>query len=553
MADEFIYQESLSSESTQHPFIDKEVLYVTDSNNGSYSGGQIQIDTSTLSNSGKWLDFSEAVLEVPFVMTMKSDTDLTSASPSGFMMGLKNGNHQIIDSLQVDYNNHNVIQLQQLTNAYVSYKMITSWSESDIDKWGSEVGFHPDTAGSSSYSAGASADGNGTSANVPLDPVAQYVYTGTQPLAQSNQGYLKRLQTTSHPAGGYAGNPALATASALNSIGKSYFSDDGGSGSARIYKWSILATIRLKDIADFFDKIPLVRGAFLRLTINFNACSQTITTVAAGPTMVQAAPVMLAGRTNPMLMASSEVGAPMNLPVAGGLGAVLSVACGVVSVASPAGTNSILNAVRLYCPAYTMDPLSETEYLSQRVKEVEYEDVYQYTVAEVASGASFNQILTNGISHAQQLVILPVFSDTAGEAATIALKPNQSIFDTVPATSSPLTAINQFNCAISGANVFQQNVQYDFDMFQNEVARDNALSGGAMVGLTSGLLSRYDWDNLYRYMTVDISRRLPAEDSIPKSITITGTNVGAKALTLYTWISFKRSVSIDLSTGSILV
>lgn len=552
MSDEYILQKSLASDKLAQPFINKEVLYISDSNNGAYNG-QIQLDTSVLSNSGKWLDYSAGTLEIPFIMTMKSDTDITGATlTSGWLMGLKNGHHQLVDSIQVDYNNTNVVQLQPFTNAYVSYKMMTGWSQDQLTKWGAQCGFQPDTAGASMFSAGASANGNGSSNNVPLDPIIQYVYTGARPQVQSNEGFRKRLEVTSCPAAGYGGNPALVTSAAHNTLAKSYFDNDAGAGSARIFRWHVLASIRLCDLCDFFKQMPLVRGAFLRLTINYNSCTQTVTSVAVGPTLVQAAPTMTAGRTNPMLMASSAVGAPMNLLVAGGGGAVLSLACGISSVASPAGTNALLSSCRLYIPAYEMSPVAESEYLSmKRVKEISYTDIYQYTVSNVAAGASFNQILTNGIIGAEELVVIPVFNGTAGVAATIALQTYQSCFDTVPATSSPLAALTQFNVQLSGKNVFQQNLQYDSSVFRDEVVSANT-SDDNFAG-KAGLIGRQDWDALYRYYVVDLSRRLASEDAIPKSVTITGTNAGAKAVDLLCFISFRRSIQIDLSTGNLLL
>jgi hypothetical protein len=85
---------------------------------------------------------------------------------------------------------------------------------------------------------------------------------------------------------GFGGNPEINTAALANQIGKNYQTDNGVAAAGRVWQWNIMATIRLKDIADFFDKIPLVKGAFMRFTINYNTAAATVTSVAAGPTMV---------------------------------------------------------------------------------------------------------------------------------------------------------------------------------------------------------------------------------------------------------------------------
>ena len=106
--DSYLYEESIDSSSMVKEMAYKEMLYCLDQNSGSYNG-QIAFDTSILANSGKWLSYSEAYIQIPFHITAQSSLDATTHIPTGFALGLKNGYHQIIDSIQVDYNNTNVI------------------------------------------------------------------------------------------------------------------------------------------------------------------------------------------------------------------------------------------------------------------------------------------------------------------------------------------------------------------------------------------------------------------------------------------------------------
>jgi hypothetical protein len=559
--DSYLYDLSLKQESSAGgPMIEKEVLYATDSNGGSYNG-QIQLDTAILSNSGRWLAYSEAYLEIPFVMSLQSNTDITGGSLShGFMQGLKSGNWQIIDSIQVDLNNTNVVQLQPYTNFYCSYKAMSTWSLNDLAKYGQILGMAPDTAGSGSFAVAAAACGNGYSNNVVANPPAVF-----NPLIWSttsgdlyNAGFLKRLQATSYPLStnntGYGVNGlivSMTSASQANLVSKSYFSDNAGVAAARIYQWVMMLTIRLKDLADFFDKIPLMKGAFLRFTINYNSCQSVVTALAAGPSLLQAVPTMYSGRTNPMMMASSLANNPMNLAVAGG-NATFTSQCGVgktpTSILTPA-----ISSVRLYVPSYTLNPVMEEAYLSvQREKQIVYNDIYNYNITGVGSGVSFNQILTNGLADVQQLVVIPFYNNAANNAATLSINPYQSIFDPAPATTSPLAAISQFNVQLSGKNVFQQNQQYDFEQFMNEMAPTGSINGGCSVGLSSGLLGRWEWDNLYRYYVCDLSRRIPSEDRVPKSVQVLGLNNTAKIMDYICFIIFSRSIRVDLVTGSII-
>jgi hypothetical protein len=133
----------------------------------------------------------------------------------------------------------------------------------------------------------------------------------------------------------------------------------------------------------------------------------------------------------------------------------------------------------------------------------------------------------------------------------VALQPHQSIFDTVPATTSPACKIQQFNVFISGRAVFQSNQQYDFDAYQNELAL-SGVGGGMETGISSGLISRLGFDMNQCYYVVDLARRLSAEDVVPKSVQIQGINGSSFNVQLFCFVEYERSLTLDLSTGALL-
>lgn len=181
-----------------------------------------------------------------------------------------------------------------------------------------------------------------------------------------------------------------------------------------------------------------------------------------------------------------------------------------------------------------------------------YNDIYQYQTP-VQANQPFNALLTNGIPNPKTIVIMPFLQPTAnylGAAGnTIPTAPYLSPFASEPATTSPLVAFKNFNIQLAGVNMFIQNEDYDFEQFQNELSRQNAINGGLVDGLTSGLISERDFQTLYRYYVCDVSRRLPAEDAVPKSVQILGQSLCEKDVTLFTFIQFQRSIEIDLATG----
>ena len=72
--------------------------------------------------------------------------------------------------------------------------------------------------------------------------------------------------------------------------------------------------------------------------------------------------------------------------------------------------------------AYTFNPIYENSYLSQNIKKIEYEDLYQFQVLNVGAGANFNSLISNGIAGMQSVCVFPYFTSTANGG----LKPIES-------------------------------------------------------------------------------------------------------------------------------
>ena len=546
--DGYLYKETLIDSKDDIIAVDKQDLYVLDQNSGVYNS-IVTFDTSTLSNSGLYLAYSEAYLEIPFVVSFRSNVDITgpmATAIGSYVAGLKNGYHNLIDSIQVDYQNTNVVQQMSFTNFFVNYKLMSTMSPSDVAKWGSTIGFAPDSAGSCTYSAAASANGLGFANNrdnttaTNLTAVTRY---SSPDFANSGFAQRKR-QNTGYNLAGYSGIPAV---NALQ-VAKNYFSADTGAAAARIYYHVIIATIRLKDLSDFFAQIPLVKGGFMRIVLTYNSTQHAITGTAVGTTMTIATTTVRSGRTCPYMISSAVADNSTNTVIAVG-DQTLTIDSGIVRT-TQISPSVPLNSCRLYVPGYTLNPIKEAQLLqSKPVRDVFYNDIYTYSFTNIANNGTFNQLITNGIANIKYLVLIPV----ANISATAALVSDaQSPFSSVPATTAPMAALTNFNVLVGGRNVFQQNELYDFEAFIQQLSSINAINGGASTGLTSGLLTSYMFDNAYRYYVADLSRMSPIEEGVPKSIQVQGTNVSGYALDFICVVVFGRKISIDMATGGLV-
>jgi hypothetical protein len=639
MSDEVILDKSLADESGKPAtFVDKQFLYVNDSNNQNYSG-QIVIDSTTLSNSGSYIGWSEAFLAVPLVLQAECDV-LTSTAKFDFGMAMKSGYWQLIHSMSVEFNNGSVVQQTPFLNVFSSFKCLTSWSDADLKNWGKATGFAPDTADSWIYNpvvAAASAvnglQGSGqgfcnnrlaktfapngalsdvaypTAIPVPTDlPTTIASVTGllsTQVVLATeasglsdsvmgcaNAGLLQRMKwlnfdliASGATSGANVPNPLVTPVGGNVQANKALLLTGGRQGFTQIFKNYItsinetsraiifLAVIRLKDVCDFFDKMPLMKGATMRLYINTNQCLLPLSVTAAEveltgvitafPSLQLTAPptILGGGQTCPIMVSSADLGQGMNAiaPVkaaAPGNSKAMTVALSIVKTQFSNITpyQTPLTSVRLYAPAYTMSPQAEASYLSMSpTKKIVYEDLFQYQFNNVAPGP-FNFLVSNGLPNLKSLVMmgfLPAASNGITGAGQYVATPVASLlspFSSSGGTPDPISLTN-LNIQISGKNLFNDNKQYDYQEYLEQFVSSNQLNGSLTTGLGSGLIGESEWSDLYRYYYADCSRGLPQEAGVSRSIQVSGTNQSSVNVNLMIFASFSRSLTVDIRSG----
>ena len=342
------------------------------------------------------------------------------------------------------------------------------------------------------------------------------------------------------------------------------------------------AILRLKDLP-FFAKLPLIRGCYMKITMNINQCIFKVTKDANGLLNFDPSTLTLQGGTNPLMVAASVVptaevsianGADLAAgTITTGLQAATIVskfeACGscVITVSTTltasvcVGKNyfnphSALNLqplksqCRLYVPTYTMSPQYEQDYIALGQKTITYTELFTYPMYNVPAGQSFTQLITNGLAKMKRLMVCPFIaagshgSDNGGAS----FSPLVSPFTSEPATCSPYL-ITQYNVSLGGLQIYPQNVTYNYEMYLNEMNGAYGINANKTTGLCSSRISQIDYNNTYGYLVSDLSRRLPEDDTTAISVSITGTNAGAKALDLMCYVEYERFMTIDLLSG----
>ena len=579
--DTLVYDMASMSEGTPQIFVKKDWLNILDNQNGNYNGNQCVIDTSQLANSNKYMNYREAYLAIPMVLTAGASAATlvacqTAGTSADHTFGLKNWFGSIVHSMTLDYNGTTIIQQTPYIGLWNSFKLMTTLSKLDIDTNGATMGFYPDDAlafgfvpGANGVATAAALAGCGTFNNINyIEPTVVNAAHTTGNVG--NIGFLKRQQyinydaqtsgSTSGIAGGIPAAVGVAGYSTLLSTdraGAQYMSQittKAASTATGCFQISIMATVHLKHLHNFFANVPLLKGVFMKLTLNLN--QGYVSLVSSGVTdaysVVTVSTVAPQGGVLPIMIASQTANS-------GGAAALAYNTAGTVVVSLGVGTRppiasghtlasgQLPQSVQLYVPAYTFNSVYETAYLSSPVKKIVYTDVYQYQVLNVGQGASFNNLLTNGIANIKSVLILPFF--TTSENAGI--NPLQSPFDPAGAgPTSPLCLLTNFNVVVAGQNMIYNTQRYSYEQFLHQLQGANSINADLTDGLTSSLIDRLSFEREYCYYYVNCSRMLPVEEAVPKSVSIIGQNSSLKNIDLYCFIEYGVEVSIDVNSGA---
>ena len=561
MADEYDLQQSLQDQSDSFLAQNRTFAWVADSNNGSYAGGsQIVIDASGIANSGRYLSCNNSYIQVPLVLTLNAITgNLNNVTgENNFAASLKNSYTNLIHSMNVELGNNSVVATSAYSNMAINYQLLTSMSREDEQNLGSTIGFAKDEALSMRYiAAGPNVLGLGEINNVitrpNFDPALGY---GLSSFTQNTGRLTRMINSTSY-------DPAQETTESIQNViasGKNYSQRDNviagaGVNTGSVVNYYITATIPLNILSDLFAKMPLVKGAYLKITLNLNAgCSSTMLLNATGNAFTSVSSSSQNGVVPYMISPCITTQ---------GLHAVGATACTSMMLSIGVARNSFsgitynhptLSSCRLYACLYDLSPSCETMYLSKMpTKVVKYQDFMSFQTLSVGANASFSQILTNGISRVRKIIGIPQIAanfNFAGTAGTIA--PMNSPFSSSPATSTG-QAITNFNVLLSGVQLYAQNYNFSIEHFYQELRKINSTNGGSTIGMSSGLLSQTDFENAYRFITADLSRK-PSEavDNISKSIQVIGTNSGTYPIDIFWFVFYERQIEVDIQTGSLI-
>ena len=569
--DEFAFYNSQNEQKTEFIFNNAQQVYVPDQNSGSYPNGQVVFDLASLSNSGKYIDFQQSYITVPLVMNVNlGSSGGTPDNADVFAASLKNGFHQLINSMSVEITNAQVVNLTNLSNLDIHYRLLTSCSREDELNFLPSINFHKDTAESITYVDTSNNVGFGECNNI----IAQSVFAAStrwgNSLWNSNSGRLQRqLNTSFDPINGMngSGQTNLVSESSCKTVCKNYCIINGNTD----INHYILATIPLKIIHDLFKKLPLTKGMYMRLILNLNTQCQSVITVDQANSRFSGVTTTSLNNVFPCMLSPIGAAAGLILP-ASTAKVTLSLGIGKSYNTTTSYSHPVMTSCRFYAKVCEMTPAYEESYLSAvPTKTILFNDILSFSTSTITPNGTVSQILTNGVSRPRYLLIVPQLAGAINGAAKASLSaatytsvtngltsavgtPMNSPFSSSPATTGFHAAISSLNVLVSGQTIYQSNYMYGFEEWLQEVRGSNAINGGIPLGLSSGLLSQNDWENAYRFCYIDLSKRMSqSNDDISRSIQVSFTNAASYTMDYFYIIAYEKSINISTSTGALII
>ncbi|ETL86507.1 hypothetical protein L917_14062 [Phytophthora nicotianae] len=139
------YAHSVEPAQAETLFSSKKWTYIQDStSNTSQYSGQIQFNLSTISSQASFVNWEEAVIELPVKLqiTNASGGSITSTAAATFdQLVPKAGSWQFLDSVQVVIDATTVQTNQIHENVMAQFNALTEWSQDDLVNHGATTGF----------------------------------------------------------------------------------------------------------------------------------------------------------------------------------------------------------------------------------------------------------------------------------------------------------------------------------------------------------------------------------------------------------------------------
>lgn len=547
-ADNFIFDESIDPRdplSVSTPFLKKNLIYIPDqqAGNGSYTSGEVIIDSTSAASSGNLNDWRNSYTVVPMVDTVTctfATTGTISNAPSArFLIGSKN--FADLESVKVEANGKTIITATQGLEDLCTFKALCTSTRDSLNKDGALINFWPDDVGqvgvsATSYNAANSITAVGTTNNVGAN----------RGLIERQQNLLPTAQTS------FLSAAAVKTEGGCVDTTPSAVFSQTTSATTTMQDLHYVRIIRHKDILDYFDKHCLSRGVGYRFTFRFNQAVTTVTYASSTtpfanlPTTISTS--ITSGSKQPAMLCVGP-----GSTVAGLTLGTASVATLVLTHAIDTSANARINGCRMYIPSYELEPSHQESLLSQPIISKDFTDfMTQSTQTYAAAGTAINVQVSTSATNPRALIVVPRWSQTSTGNGGQGFFSDVSPFSTVPGSTDGLLSLTNIQIKMGSDYILPDRLNYSWSMFNDHINSIFALNG-AQTAQTSGLISKKMWEANHRYYAFDLSRYPDAMKNLPQMISLECTNNSAVSVELKCILVYGRNAENNLAVGTLTV
>ncbi|KAF4028931.1 hypothetical protein GN244_ATG19368 [Phytophthora infestans] len=470
--------------------------------------GQIQFNLSTISSQAAFVNWEEAVIQLPIKLQI-----------------LNAGGYSVTSTA--------ACTVDQLVPKAYAWQFIDSGSNFVLDEYRLPI---PGVAQNLD---------NMTTSNYINGTVGEWGLFNTF----SNVGaYERSLFTALDQSSGKLAYDIMGSNASIQAVSKPhvYVAPAGAvAAGAQFYVAHYLACIKLSDLSDYFKKCTMQKNTKGFIYISYNSSATSITT-GGSPGTVAATNIasmnsnMSFGNTCPILRNGSSAnttntGESTGLAVPGSTN--LLVTADVSGTAtSESGIAPSQTFSRLLVPTYSPNPSADNALIQKKT--------FRYFERVISKFAS---LLSN-----PKLIMQPVITNVTPGSSSLpdVINPFRSCFSTMPATTSPYAALKNIQVTVGNVPIWNNSVNFGYDLFVQEMSK-SGVDGGLNDVTKVGLLSQHLWESLYRFIAVDIGRRLPSDDGASKSTIVSGTNNTNYALTIYFHILREVVATVDTAMGTV--
>jgi hypothetical protein len=568
---------------------DIKYAYIADANNGNYTNGLIQFNSTSMFGSEVSTPFeiSQAYVQIPFqwsaLITNGTWNDATNLQPDNINAVCCKGYHHLIHQSWAQFGQVNVNNsATQYWNLYMN-ENFKKQTQEELLKDGEITNFHLDNAASYNYNSAIGEFNNNTMGGLlPAIPanistLIGNLMTGNIPendaIAKRNATFIDSISPL--------GSALASGASTFGNVFQPYFVNATGT-----LTWYDMATIRLADLLPFFKECPSVSkldGFSLKIQTNLASSNTWTVSYNLASALTGAQYALPNGITTtqsvgtcPFMISSIFHPAGSGAGNTGGSNAVAkftSQTLGTVKISCQIGWGAGANApsfpCRIYIPAVTYSGDTLTSILRNPEMKLLCNDMYLDTTIQGVQGQyQVSRPIPIALSRPRKIYILPFLSTQnvcATGTTTLApltaalnmISPLVSPLSSAPTTTSKCTLRN-FNIMIGGKSLFPVEMQsYNNHFYENSayplMSQEN---GNAVKSLyKSGAIKKSDFFKCYNTYVVDLKRvEFIAEDDPLKSLVVNWFVDAPQAVKydFYLLLEYEKEFTINRFSGIVV-